>query len=134
MSETLRLLSIGAGAIGTYIGGAIPIAFVLVAEGLTPALILLGWVLIYQQLENLFLSPRLSAKTMEVNGAVAFGAALAGGAIAGPMGAFMALPVAAMITALIKNTGRRYDVVYQTKYDADQIPTAPAGTGNGAPS
>ena len=60
--------------------------------------------------------------------------ALAGGAIAGPMGAFMALPVAAMITALIKNTGRRYDVVYQTKYDADQIPTAPAGTGNGAPS
>ena len=28
-------------AIGTYIGGAIPIAFVLVAEGVTPALILL---------------------------------------------------------------------------------------------
>ena len=121
-------------AIGTYIGGAIPIAFVLVAEGLTPALVLLGWVLVYQQLENLFLSPRLSAKTMEVNGAVAFGAALAGGAIAGPMGAFMALPVAAMITALIKNTGTRYDVVYQTKYDADQIPTAPAGASNVAPS
>jgi hypothetical protein len=39
-----------------------------------------------------------------------------------------------MITALIKNTGTRYDVVYQTKYDADQIPTAPAGASNVAPS
>ena len=45
--------------------------------------------------------PRLSARTMEVNRAVAFGAALAGGALGGPMGAFMALPLAALVTAFI---------------------------------
>jgi hypothetical protein len=50
---------------------------------------------------------------MELTGAVAFGAALAGGAIFGPMGAFMALPVAALITAVIKNTGKTYDVVHE---------------------
>ena len=50
---------------------------------------------------------------MELTGAVAFGAALAGGAIFGPIGAFMALPVAALITAVVKNTGKTYDVVHE---------------------
>ena len=74
------------------------------------------WVLLYQWLENTLLSPRLSAKTMQLNGAVAFGATLAGGAIAGPVGAFMALPFAALMTAVIKNSGKRYAVVYQSTH------------------
>lgn len=111
-------------AVGTYIGAAIPILVVLAVQGLTPALILLAWVLVYQQIENIVLSPRISADTMELNGAVAFGAALAGGAIAGPIGAFMSLPVAALITAVVKNSGSRYDVVYQIKYaDGDDRAT-----------
>lgn len=103
-------------AIGTYIGAAIPILTVLAVQGLARAVILLVWVLLYQWVENMVLSPRLSAKTMELNGAVAFGAALAGGAVAGPMGAFMALPFAALITAVVKNSGRRYEVVYQSPH------------------
>ena len=43
---------------------------------------------------------RISAKTMDLNGGLAFGAALAGGALFGPMGAFMALPVAALVCRL----------------------------------
>jgi predicted PurR-regulated permease PerM len=103
-------------AIGTYIGAAIPILVVLAVEGLAKAIILLVWVLLYQWVENMFLSPRLSAKTMELNGAVAFGATLAGGAVGGPMGAFMALPLAALITAVVKNGGKRYEVVYQSTH------------------
>jgi predicted PurR-regulated permease PerM len=105
-------------AVGTYIGAAVPIVITLGVEGLASALILLAWTLIYQQFENYFLSPRLSSRTMELNGGVAFGAALAGGAIAGPMGAFMALPVAALITAIISNGSRTYDVVYERKDDS----------------
>ncbi|WP_062465920.1 AI-2E family transporter [Demequina maris] len=97
--------------IGTYIGAALPIIIVLAVRGLVPALILLAWVLVYQQAENYWLSPRFSSQTMELNGAVAFGGALAGGAIAGPLGAFMALPVAALITSIVKNSGRTYDVI-----------------------
>jgi predicted PurR-regulated permease PerM len=119
-------------AIGTYLGAAIPILLALVVLGLPEALILLVWVLIYQQAENYWLSPKISSNTMELNGAVAFGAALAGGAIAGPMGAFAALPVAALITSIIKNTGKSYDVVYQSEYDSDgALPTA-RGTGGDA--
>jgi predicted PurR-regulated permease PerM len=105
-------------AVGTYIGAAVPILVTLGDQGLASALILLGWTLVYQQAENYWLSPRLSAQTMELNGGVAFGAALAGGAIAGPMGAFMALPVAALITATVSNIGHTYDIVYETKADA----------------
>ena len=110
-------------AIGTYIGAAIPILTVLAVEGLAKAVILFAWVLLYQWVENIVLSPRLSAKTMELNGAVAFGATLAGGAVAGPMGAFMALPFAALITAVVKNSGKRYEVVYQSSH-GDVAPEA----------
>jgi predicted PurR-regulated permease PerM len=107
-------------AIGTYIGGAVPILLTLAIQGFVAALIVLGYVLVYQQIENYWLSPRLSSKTMELNGALAFGAALAGGALAGPMGAFMALPVAALITAFVGQYRRRNPVVYHSPYaDAD---------------
>ena len=108
--------------VGTYIGAAVPILVTLAVQGLVAALILLGWTLLYQLVENYWLSPKLSAKTMELNGGVAFGAALAGGAIAGPMGAFMAMPVAALITAVIGNYGKSYEVVYHSKYDSPDDP------------
>ena len=97
--------------IGTYIGAIIPLLVMLAVQGPAQALLFIVWVLIYQQIENYWLSPRFSSKTMELNGAVAFGSAMFGGAVAGPMGAFMALPVAALITAIVKNTGRTYAVV-----------------------
>ena len=115
-------------AVGTYIGAAVPILIALALLGLPAALILLAFILVYQQIENYWLSPKLSAETMELNGGVAFGAALAGGAIAGPMGAFMALPVAALITAVITNVGQTYDVVYQSRFETDEGVTATTGS------
>jgi predicted PurR-regulated permease PerM len=104
-------------AIGTYIGAAIPILVALVFQGTIAALGILAYALIYQQIENYWLSPKLSSKTMELNGALAFGSAIAGGAIAGPMGAFMALPIAALITAFISNYRTPHPVVYHSQYD-----------------
>lgn len=106
-------------AIGTYIGAAVPILLTWGLNGLTAALILLGWTLIYQQLENYFLSPKISARTMEINGGIAFGSAMAGGAIGGPMLAFMSLPIAALITSFVKNFSRRYPLTYFSPYDGD---------------
>jgi len=106
-------------AVGTYIGAAVPIVLTLGIQGLTAALVLLMWTLIYQQIENYFLSPKISAKTMEINGGIAFGAAMAGGAIGGPMLAFMSLPIAALITSFVKNFSRRYPLAYYSPYDGD---------------
>jgi len=118
--------------IGTYLGAIIPIALTLALQGLVPALIVLGYALVYQQIENYWLSPHISAKTMELNGGLAFGAALAGGALFGPMGAFLALPVAALIYSIITNyRGINYEVVYRSSYADEAAP--PEGTeGSGA--
>ena len=99
--------------IGTYLGAAVPTVIILAVLGVGEALVMLAWVIVYQQIENYVLNPRFSSRTMELSGAVAFGSALAGGAIAGPMGAFMALPVAALVTAIVKNAGKTYAVVVE---------------------
>jgi hypothetical protein len=84
----------------------------------------LGYVLVYQQIENYWLSPKISARTMELNAGLAFGSALAGGALFGPMGAFMALPVAALIYSFIKNYRHGHEVVYRSAYADDSSPPA----------
>jgi predicted PurR-regulated permease PerM len=104
-------------AVGTYIGAAIPLIVVLGTRGLWQAGVVLLWTIIYQQVENYWLAPRISSKTMEINGGVAFGSALAGGAVAGPMGAFMALPVAALITSFVTHYVRTYPLTYRSRYE-----------------
>ncbi len=106
-------------AIGTYIGGAVPIFITLADRGLVAALIVLAYVLVYQQIENYWLSPKLSAHTMSLNGGLAFGAALGGGALFGPMGAFMALPVVALVVAFVENYRQGNEVVYRSEYADD---------------
>lgn len=105
-------------AIGTYLGSAIPIIMTLAIQGWFGALMVLAYALVYQQIENYWLSPKISSQTMTLNGAVAFGGALAGGAIFGPMGAFVALPVAALITAFVANFAEHNEIVYEFEYDA----------------
>ena len=102
--------------VGTYIGGAVPIlvAFLASTAGLaSPAagFWALGYVLVYQQIENYILSPRITAKTMSLHPAVAFAAALIGGALGGLFMAFLALPVAGVIQASVKEWSKSYDVV-----------------------
>ena len=100
-------------SVGTYIGGAVPAVLTLALAGPVPALIVIAYIVVYQQIENYWLSPRISAKTMELNGGLAFGAAIAGGALFGPIGAFMALPVAALIVAVVQNYRHAYPVFYR---------------------
>lgn len=119
--------------LGTYVGAAIPILVTLGLQGVIPAAILTVWILIYQQLENYWLSPKISARSMEINGGVAFGSALAGGAIAGPMGAFMAMPIAALITSFVSHYARKYPLVYQSSYDTHPPEGAPEAAVDAAP-
>ncbi|HEX3752459.1 MAG TPA: AI-2E family transporter [Streptosporangiaceae bacterium] len=97
-------------AIGTYIGGAAPVAGALLVSPLD-AIIALAWIIVYQQIENYLLAPKLTAKTMDVSAPIAFAAALIGGALGGFLFAFLSLPVAGIIQSVIRNYGHRYDVI-----------------------
>jgi predicted PurR-regulated permease PerM len=110
--------------VGTYIAAAVPIVVVLAAKGPTAAIIVLVEVLIYQQIENYILSPRLSQKTIELNAGIAFGAALAGGSVGGFIGAFFALPIAAVVQAFISQYSKRYDVI-ETDLTKEVTPPPP---------
>jgi len=114
--------------IGTYLGAAIPILVTLAVQGLVAALIVLGYVLVYQLLENTWLSPKISAETMNLSGGLAFASALAGGSLAGPVGAFLALPTAALISSFISNYATTYDVVYESASTIDEFVPSPEGS------
>ena len=97
--------------VGTYIAGVAPLLVALLTS-LGAGIGALAYILIYQQLENYVLSPRLTAKTMDLHPAIAFGAAFIGGALGGVLAAFLALPVAGVIQAAVQEYGgRRYAVV-----------------------
>ena len=96
--------------VGTYIAGVLPVAIAFL-DSPVKAAVVLGFIIIYQQLENYFFAPRITARTMELHPAVAFGAALAGIELLGVAGAILALPAAAMLQALAGQWGERHDVI-----------------------
>jgi len=97
--------------VGTYIGAIVPLLVCLIERGPAPTVVLLVFIVVYQQFENYILSPRVSAHTMELHPAVAFGAAIVGGSLFGIMGAFLALPAAAIVQAMISTYVHRYDLI-----------------------
>lgn len=96
--------------IGTYIGGALPIAVALTVSPVK-GLLTLAFIVGYQQVENLLFAPKVSARSMEINPAVSFLAVIGFGAVFGPIGAFLALPVAATIQAVSSTYIRRHELV-----------------------
>lgn len=96
--------------IGTYLAASIPLCVALLNNPVT-ALILFIFIVVYQQIENYLLSPKITAHTMELHPAIAFGAALAGGSIAGIVGALLALPVAAIAQEGIRAYSNRHELV-----------------------
>ncbi|WP_078613995.1 AI-2E family transporter [Streptomyces ipomoeae] len=95
--------------IGTYLAGALPM---LIAFTVNPwyALWVLVFVVIYQQFENYMLQPKLTAKTVDIHPAVAFGSVIAGTALLGAVGALIAIPAIATLQAFLGAYVKRYDV------------------------
>ncbi len=96
--------------VGTYIAGVLPVLLTFL-DSPFKALIVFIAIVVYQQVENYVFSPRITARTMELHPAVAFGAALGGAAVLGAIGAVLALPGAAMAQALISEWGDRHQVI-----------------------
>lgn len=96
--------------VGTYIAGVLPVLVTLV-DSPVDATIVLIFIIVYQQVENFLLTPRITSRTMELHPALAFGAAIGGASLLGAIGAILALPAVAMAQALVTGWGQRYDVV-----------------------
>ena len=95
--------------IGTYLGVALPALFAAFDDPLDILWIIL-FATIYQQIENYVLTPRISTKTMDINSGVALASVFIGAALFGPIGAIIAIPLAAIIIAVSDAYGHRYDL------------------------
>jgi predicted PurR-regulated permease PerM len=96
--------------IGTYIAIVLPVLVGLLSTNPWTGVLALVWALLYQQVENLTIEPKISAKAVDVNPAVSFGAVLLGAALFGVAGAFLAVPVVAMLLSLLDIYAKRYDL------------------------
>ncbi|MGY1650578.1 AI-2E family transporter [Geodermatophilus sp. SYSU D01119] len=83
--------------IGAFVAGAFAVLIALVDEGFTVALIVFGIVLLVQQLEGNVLQPIIQGRGFNLHAAVVILAVTAGSSLAGIIGAFLGVPVAALI-------------------------------------
>ena len=97
-------------AVGTYIAAALPVIVALL-ENPWSAVVFIIYVIIQQQFENYVIGPRITAKTMQLHPAVAIFAALIGGTLAGVLGAFLALPLAAIVQVVASAYIKRHEVI-----------------------
>lgn len=97
--------------LGTYIGGALPVMFAWGERGLGYGISVVVFITVYQQIENLLLSPKISERTMDLNPCIAFLTVLLFGSLFGALGAFLALPITASIQVLLKVSMKRYPLV-----------------------
>ena len=105
--------------IGTYLAGALPIILALASGDWVKAVIVLIAVIAYQQVENYFVSPRVTQSTLEIHAAVAFASVIVGAALFGGVGALLAIPVVATLQAVAETYGKRYTLVDELREPGD---------------
>ena len=86
--------------VGTFLGGLVPF-IASISLGTTAMIATVLVLLIYQVVENYFVSPRVTKSTMEIHPAIAVFSTLFGAYTLGGVGAILALPVAATVQGVI---------------------------------
>jgi putative heme transporter len=96
--------------VGATVAGAIAVMVALVTLGVTEALLTLGVVLLVQQMESNLLEPLVLSRAIRIHPIGVLAVLTAGGLIAGIVGAFLAVPIAAVVVA-IGNELRERDLI-----------------------
>jgi predicted PurR-regulated permease PerM len=113
-------------AIGTYISIVLPVLVGLLSPNPWLGVIVLAWAFVYQQVENLTIEPRISARAVNVHPAVSFASVILGTAMFGIAGALLAIPVVAMLLSLLDLYRTRYDILPSLAIDGDDAPALAA--------
>lgn len=103
--------------VGTYLAGLLPLLIALLDNPISAIWVVIV-VLAYQQLENYVLSPRVTAHTMNIHPAVAFGSVLVGAALLGSVGALLAVPAAATIQAFVSTYIKRHELIESEMFES----------------
>jgi predicted PurR-regulated permease PerM len=108
--------------IGATIAGFILVPALWAEEGITAAIIMLVVVLVYQQIENNILTPKIQGKAVHLSGFFIIVAVTLFGALLGVLGALTAVPLAATIQIFVQEL---------TKARREKVAEAKAAQGEG---
>lgn len=87
--------------VGHFIGSAV-VTLIALTQSLTAAIAILVIYVIYQQVENYVITPRMMKRSLSLPGAVTIVAALIGTSLLGLVGGLLAVPVAASIILILE--------------------------------
>jgi putative heme transporter len=88
--------------IGAFVAGLVAVLIALVSGGLVDALLVLGAIILVQQVEGHVLYPLLMSRTVHLHPAVIVVALAVGGVLAGIVGVFLAVPVAGIVSVVLE--------------------------------
>jgi putative heme transporter len=94
--------------VGAIVAGAVAVLVTFVSSGLTPALIVLVIVVLVQQFDTDLLAPLIYGRAVRLHPVVVLVALTAGGTIAGIVGAFVAVPITAVVSAISSMVWKRH--------------------------
>jgi predicted PurR-regulated permease PerM len=93
--------------IGAFVAGLLAVLIALVSGGLVDALLVLGAIVIVQQVEGHLLYPLLMSRAVHLHPAVIVVALATGGILAGIIGVFLAVPVAGVASVIVQYAQNR---------------------------
>jgi predicted PurR-regulated permease PerM len=109
--------------IGATIAGFVLVPTLWAEEGITAAIIMLIVLLVYQQIENNVLTPKIQGKAVDLSGFFIIISVTLFGALLGVLGALTAVPLAAMIQIFIQElTKARREQVAEAKLALEHVP------------
>jgi putative heme transporter len=110
--------------IGAFVTGLLAVLVALAAGGLQQALIVFAIVLAVQQIESNVLQPVIMRRAVSLHPVVILAALTAGATLVGVIGAFLAVPVAAVISAVGNELRLRHEAA-QVGAEPDDDPIGP---------
>jgi predicted PurR-regulated permease PerM len=113
--------------VGALVAGALAVLVALVSNGFTAAVIVLGIVVVVQQVEGNVLQPMLQSRSLRLHAAVVLLAVTAGASLYGIAGAFLSVPLVAAAAVVLRYLGERVDA-------RTGAPGSPSGEGVGKTS
>jgi predicted PurR-regulated permease PerM len=111
--------------IGAFVTGLLAVLVALAAGGLQQALIVLAIVVAVQQIESNVLQPVIMRRAVSLHPVVILAALTAGAALTGVVGAFLAVPIAAVASAVGNELRLRHEAT-ERGVSTDEDPVGPA--------
>jgi putative heme transporter len=93
--------------IGAFVAGLLAVLVALVSGGVVDALLVLGVIILVQQVEGHLLYPLLMSRAVHLHPAVIVVSLAAGGILAGIIGVFLAVPVAGVASVIVQYAQNR---------------------------